>query len=120
MLGLEVPVPLEIALHVLEARGLALLDAAEEEGRGAVDPGAEGERGRHEVRRHAVHVVEAVLERAPEVLVELAEADMGLLAHLGWHHGRDLPERTTGEEAAGAPSPVSCAWGRGRVRPRGA
>jgi hypothetical protein len=38
VLGFEVPVPLEVALDVLELRGLALLDAAQEEGRGAVIP----------------------------------------------------------------------------------
>jgi len=41
---------------------------AEEEGRGAVDPRAERDGGRHEVGRQPVHVGEPVAERAAQVL----------------------------------------------------
>ena len=40
-----------------------------------MDPGAEGERGRHELQRFAVAVAALVPQRAAEVLVNLREAD---------------------------------------------
>ena len=114
MLGLELPERLEIALDVLDRRPLALADAAEEDRRRRVDPGPEPPRRGHEVGLQPVYIKEAVPERAPEVLVELGEAHVRLLADLDWHHGylssgacvwRAIAENATGERAF-APSPV--------------
>jgi len=117
--GLDLPVALEEGLDIGEARHSAIGPAPEEEGRGAVDPGAEGERGRHELGLQVVHVGEPVLEGAAKVLVDLREAHVRLLAHLGWHHGSFSSERHDRRESRGS---LACVQGvtPAAIRPRGA
>ena len=108
--GLERPEAREVGLDVLDGRPRAAGDPPEQQGRGAVDPGAEGEGGRDEVRLHAVHVLEPVAERAAEIGVELGEAHVRLLAKLGRHHG----ESSSRPRRAGLVCEVKTGGRRGR------
>src|SRR3989442_3766367 len=120
VLGLELPERLEVALDVLDRGPLGLADAAKEARRRRVDPGPERPRRGHEVGLQPVYIKEAVPKRAAEVLVELGEAHVRLLADLDWHHGhlssgarvsRAVAENATGERAF-PPSPART-WRRG-------
>ena len=101
---LEVPVGREHALHLGKARRGARLDATKVMGSRAVDRPAEDERSRDPLRVDPVDVGEPILERAADVLVELAEADDGRTHGLG--HGNLQTHGGAGSSPLPAP-PVS-------------
>jgi hypothetical protein len=71
VLHFERPVTLEVALDLLEVGRLALLHPAEQERHGAMDPGAECQRRRHELRLLAIDVDELVLHEIGVIVLVL-------------------------------------------------